>query len=55
MNTTLTISYALSWRKPAGAVTWTEPHILVHNGIWVVWYLTDGKTWNETNREEVES
>jgi hypothetical protein len=46
----LTIKQALAWRKPTGALSWVEPHIYCHDGIWVVWYRTDGKHWFELDR-----
>jgi hypothetical protein len=44
----LTIPQALAWPDPpAGALSWLEPHLVCESsGIWVVWYLTDGRRWH---------
>ena len=49
----LTIPQALAWPDPpAGALSWVEPHVRVDNGIWIIWYQTDGKHWFELGRAE---
>lgn len=48
----LTIKQALAWRRPAGALSWVEPHIECNQGIWIIWVWSDGKKWCEIERAE---